>query len=319
MQVGPPVHDLDARIRVFKPYSLRGLYFALTSKVLIDNQALKTFLPLRDEQWFINTWHGGGAYKKCAAIVGVHAGAFRASMERTDLFLSSCARFSQNFLREDFHFPNEILSCGMPRNDILFHPTDAKACEVKQAIGVSVEKKVVLYAPTWRDGMKASGYDLDIDALLASLERRFGGQFVFAFRLHRKLGKTYFRQHSGVINTNHFEDMQELLVATDVLITDYSSCIWDFSILARPCFIFAKDLEKYKRSPGFYTPTAQWPASVAESMDDLIKNILSFDETSHRIAIEAHHRDLGSFETGHASDAVARKVNQLCHESRVNR
>jgi CDP-glycerol glycerophosphotransferase len=95
--------------------------------------------------------------------------------------------------------------------------------------------------------------------------------------------------------------MQELLCAADVLITDYSSCMWDFSLTFRPCFIFAPDIKKYRDNRGFYTPIEEWPFPVAETNEQLAYNILNFNEEKYRNDVKQHHVNLGSFEKGTAT------------------
>lgn len=96
--------------------------------------------------------------------------------------------------------------------------------------------------------------------------------------------------------------MQELLCAADILITDYSSSIWDFSFTYRPCFLYAPDLAKYEAESGFFVPIEDWPFPLAETNEELIENIKNFDSKKYIEDVKKHHRDLGSYETGHATE-----------------
>jgi len=106
--------------------------------------------------------------------------------------------------------------------------------------------------------------------------------------------------------------MQELLCAADVLITDYSSSIWDFSFTGKPCFLYAPDLAQYDKERGFYTSIETWPAILAEDNDTLIKNILDFNERDFTERVRKHHDDLGSYETGQATQIIGDKIYEIC-------
>ena len=106
--------------------------------------------------------------------------------------------------------------------------------------------------------------------------------------------------------------MQELLLVSDVLINDFSSCMWDFMLTKKPCFIFAKDLQHYIDTTDVYTPVSEWPFSKATSNEELVKNILSFDEKEYLCACKKHYTDLGGCETGKAAVLVADRIEELC-------
>ena len=195
----------------------------------------------------------------------------------------------------------------MARNDLFFHPTDEKRKEaIKHALGIPYDKKVLLYAPTFRDDVSEENYNIDVDKLLDACEKRFGGEFILAVRFHRfahnaELGST----SEKIINVNDYDDMQEIIYVSDVVISDYSSLIWDVSIAHKPCFIYAMDLKKYLEDRNFYTPISEWPFPLAESMDGLIENILCFDAQQYEEQVAEHHKALGSYETGTAAKQIA--------------
>ena len=114
-----------------------------------------------------------------------------------------------------------------------------------------------------------------------------------------------------------YPDMQELLAAADMLITDYSSCIWDYSFLYRPCFLYTPDLREYLAKTGFYVDIHEWPFPICENMEDLEKQIRSFNEEKNRARIMEHHQQMGSYESGHACEAVCSWIKQksICEEN----
>ncbi len=98
--------------------------------------------------------------------------------------------------------------------------------------------------------------------------------------------------------------MQELIYVADVLISDYSSCIWDASLAGIPCFLYVRDLKKYLSDRNFYTPISEWPFPMAQSEDELCRIITNFNERKYAEDVASHHKALGSFESGEASKKI---------------
>ena len=101
---------------------------------------------------------------------------------------------------------------------------------------------------------------------------------------------------------------QELLLASDVLLTDYSSCMWDFSLMKKPCFLYARDIDEYRGERDFYTPIESWPFPLAADNDGLEKVIAEFDEEAYRADAARHHAELGSTESGTAAKQCAERI-----------
>ena len=271
------------------------------------------FLPKRKKQLFLCSWHGGGAYKK----VGTNQGYAWQKMSRTraantDLYTSACRAF-KNFVAPSWYAdPVRFLECGMPRNDLLIKEryNSALIADIKRNLGIPTDRKIILYAPTFRGSAHAPeqfAMAIDVEKTIESAEARFGGTFCFAFRCHHTMiGKT--APLGAVHDMSNCPDMQELLLAADVLISDYSSSIWDFSLMLKPCFLFTPDLEEYESSMDFYVPIHEWPFSYALTNRELEEQILDFDESAYRVRCLSHHRDLGSFERGNACEVVCNKI-----------
>lgn len=131
------------------------------------------------------------------------------------------------------------------------------------------------------------------------------------FRMHHAYG-TQNSFSSESMDLSDYPDMQELLLVADVLITDYSSCMWDFSLTGKPCFIYAADSEQYISERDFYTPMASWPFSIALNNEELRQNILNYNEKAYRQKVKKHHERMGICESGHASELVADAIYDYC-------
>ena len=287
-------------------------YYAMRAAVFVTNNGGYSYLPLRKKQLVINTWHGA-AYKR-DGLASLDSKIFRRdlalSAKPLDYFLvgnhaSAIAMASSHAIPEE-----KFWEIGMPRNDILLRNEPQLRQRIREKLGIRSTEKLVLFAPTFRrlNGeylarQVAIDYRLDHVAVCEALQERFGGVWRMGVRLHPRV-KPDTINGENALNLSDYEDMQELLLAADVLITDFSSSMWDFSLTGKPCFLYAPDLYEYLNTTGVYIPAEQWPFSKASSNDELIHNILAFDEVKYADDVKRHHEILGICETGEAGEKV---------------
>jgi predicted RNase H-like HicB family nuclease len=112
----------------------------------------------------------------------------------------------------------------------------------------------------------------------------------------------------NVIDVCDYPDMQELLCGADVLITDYSSCVWDYSFLKRPCFLFVPDKEEYTANTGFYVSVEEWPFMQADTLEELVDNMKNYDEALAKKEIDNHLQALGSYESGECCKVIGERL-----------
>lgn len=296
--------------------SLKWLYYTVTAKVIIGNDGA-VWVPRRKNQLIIDTWHGGGCYKKVALansnldeLVKYRT---QISSREVNLYLSSSEYFSENIIRKNFKYSGKILESGMPRNDIFFQNENIilrRNLREKIAKQYSFEEDcfIILFAPTWRK--KAENVEpLDIGTLKNVVEKCFSSQVIILGRGHHKENASF---EKNIIDVTLYSDMQELLLATDMLITDYSSSIWDFSFTKKPCFLFVPDLESYKKNPGFERDIISWGFPVCETNSELMSAIENFKEEEHLRKMDEHHKTLVSYEKGYACQQVCDYINEFC-------
>ena len=279
----------------------------MTSKVLITNVNFSSYIPFRKKQILINTWHGGGAYKY--AIYNKTKKEIRNSYKKFDCFLSTAKIASDLLIRDTFQFDGTILESGFPRNDIMFYKkTETIVNKVKNYFSISDDlfdnSIKVIYAPTYRDYDESNySYEkLDFHCLKLTLEKKFSKKCFLFVRTHHYSRLNF--DFDGVYDASTYPDMQELLYSLDILITDYSSCMWDFSITKKPCFLYAYDYEKYKKERAFYTDIEEWGFPVSYNNDELSKNILEFVQSDYETNLVIMEKKWGSYEGGNASDIV---------------
>ena len=306
-------------IRTVKVHSVRWLYELLTSRVVIYNRNPESYLPKRPGQLVINTWHAGGAYKKVgfenATLDSLDLWRARQINDYVDLFLTSSDAFTKSNI-EGYRYKGQVMRSGMPRNDLFFRPAavDRIRKRVRSRFGAREDSLVVLYAPTYRRNVTdplALQIEFPFRSAARALKERFPDREpVFWERRHHQDFNRYDAE-AGVRDVSTYPDMQELLAAADILITDYSSSIWDFALLGRPCFLYVPDLAEYETvDRGFFTPIEEWPGIVCRDDAELEDALRSLDEEQARRKAKEHLAALGSCEDGHASSRVAELIHR---------
>ena len=305
-------------IKVVKYKSFEYLYYVMTSKVYVDNVEFWSALKFRPGQMVLETWHGGGAYKRVGGHrIDVNEREQQHAVEKMNkitLFLSSSKAFTNYVIRDAYRYRGEVLECGLPRNDDLLHPDPDVAARVRKTLDIPENAKILIYAPTFRNSHTLDLYDVDFQALKASLEKRFGGEWVILLRMHYYLADKAMASNAPFLrNATDYPDMQELLLASDVLLTDYSSCMWDFSLMHKPCFLYARDIDEYRGERDFYTPIDSWPFPLASDNGELARVIAEFDESAYRAGVDRHHAELGSTESGTAAKQCVERIAAFLH------
>ena len=296
----------DTNVKVVKYNSLAFIYYRITSKVIITNDLLPSYIPSRKKQIHINTWHGGGCYKKTKDPNKAEP----SRLEKLNIthFVSTCKLFTEMEVKKDFHFEGEILSVGSPRNDIIFnnnneYHTESIGQKVRNYYHIIDGVPIILYAPTWRADSTETFFLPDFDFLSKKYEAEFGVKPVIVIRAHH--GITSKIESQCCIDATDYADVQELLVASDILITDYSSIAWDFSFSSKPCFLFTPDLDEYRKVQGFHIDPEDWGFPVCRDTEALTESIIYFDHNDYIKKMQRHHEMFGSYEHGNACEKVA--------------
>lgn len=305
-------------IKVYKSNSIKAVYALATARVWVDNNRKESYIRKRKGQYYIQTWHGGIALKKIERDYEEHLGnAYVRNAKRdsamTDLYISN-SDFCTKMYRRSFWYKGEILECGSPRNDILINPKKEIGEQVRRALGIKKEVKIALYAPTYREGKdNTSAYSLDYEGLLSELAAGFGGEWIVAVRLHPLVSaqSNALTYNSKVINATHYRDIYELMSESDVLITDYSNIMFEFSFTGKPVFLYAADMKEYDATRGFYFEYASLPYYKAVNMPELSEDIKAFDKKEYEEQVTEFFQGLVLYEKGQASKAVADRIIQV--------
>lgn len=319
----PKQYSNQNNIRFIKFNSLKYFFYTLTSKVYLTNSGGFSYIPLKKKQIVINTHHGGGAYKKIGRYVYGDTTIFRKdlllSANQTTVFLSTCKKFT-DVVSDSLLVPKcKFWEIGMPRNDILLNKNIKLYQSIRNKLKLKAGERLVLYAPTYRkyndnyfkDSIAIS-YGIDCARVCSALKTRFGGEWVFGFRLHPCVANRNELPKGNIMDLSDYEEMQELLLVADVMINDFSSSMWDFMLTGKPSFLYAKDLEHYIQTTDVETPINEWPFPKSTNNDELEKSILEFDAIQYEKNVKKHYAELGGCESGKATQLVGDYIHESC-------
>lgn len=309
--------DLPPEIRRVSNSWFSELYYLMTAAVWVDTHfkrhIFKKGLFKRKGQYYIQTWHGSLGIKNIPTVEECAPSLYFPML--TDIKSVDC--LVSNSIYEDIKFRDcfstdkiqpPIFKLGHPRNDIFFRDNQQLTDKVKQQYGLTGDTRIFTYMPTFRKKRDLLAYTLDFEKVLDALTGKFGGKWVIFMRLHPAVSaktKDAFAGIKGVVDVSAHPDSQELQIVSDILCTDYSSCIYDFILSRRPGFIFATDLNDYSTVRGLRYPLTETPFLIAENNGELVANIMNFDETKYQSELDRFLNFHGCVDDGKASGRVA--------------
>lgn len=314
-----PPKELPDGVRSVPYFSIDYLKEISTAKIVVSNIRIgpSFYFNKRKGQFYIQTWHSSVRLKKiegdAADTLGEayieHA---KKDSSQCDLIISGCD-FSSNIFANSFWYDGKIMKCGTPRCDILLDNSSKAFDKVRKFYGLNKEAQIILYAPTFRDKCDDELHGISVARLIVALQKRFGGRWVFLYRLHPNLEKTVPPPVKDAINATSYPDMQELIAASDMLITDYSSCMFDMAFCNKKCILYAPDLDEYvTKERGLYFDIKNLPFPSATSNNELLSCIKSFDDDEYQDKLNMFMQQLGSYEDGHACERIAEVIEDVC-------
>ena len=257
--------------------SFRYFLTALRAKYWITNTNIERGLSFKKKnQVYLNTWHG-----VALKYIGNDCpGRKDYSFDAVD-YLCVSGEYDEQVFQSAFRArPESYLRCGMPRNEELWSANTLKQEEIREKLRIPAEKKVILYAPTWRDSEdKGKSYTIQPPVNFTKWEKQLGEEYVLLFRAHHLTTKVLnVRFNDFVRDVSDYPAVNDLLIASDVLITDYSAISFDYSILGRPILTFAYDYEEYLSTRGtYFDMDERYPSRSCRTEDALLDRLAKLD------------------------------------------
>ncbi|MBQ6151383.1 MAG: CDP-glycerol glycerophosphotransferase family protein [Mogibacterium sp.] len=295
------------------------------AKYWIANYRMLDYQHPRTDQIYVQCWHGT-PLKRLGYDIAESDNAMNSIEEirekyRTDAkkfrWLLSPSPFATDKFATAWNLREtgqeyKILEEGYPRNDRLAKATAAETEELKEKLGVA-GRKVILYAPTWRDNQHVSGkgytYKTEVD--FDKLKRELGEEYIILFRAHYLVANSFdFARYEGFVkDVSSYPDINDLYIASDILVTDYSSVFFDCSILERPIIFYMYDLEQYEGElRGFYLSLDELPGPIVRDEGSLIKEIRAADGWKANDTYKNFVRKFNPYEDGCSSKRVLARI-----------
>lgn len=288
---------------------ISSVFEIATAKVIITTGKYRYNLKKKKTQFFVYVPHGQIGAKYVEAQAGeklskdyIEGSKWHSSV--TDLTLSSSKLFTEE-VRNYYWYPDgEIAKIGLPRNDIFFNYTKEDVLRIKKSLEIKESAKILIYAPTFRNEKSNAPYAIDTNRLLQTLENKFGGEWIILVRMHPCFiwyGKSEFDYSDKVIDVTNYPDMQDLLLISDICISDYSSTMFDFNLMHRPVFLFTTDIPQYQKMRGLKDWFFKVPFPFCKNNDELNAAIMDFDAEQYKKQCQAFDKMYGNLESGSAS------------------
>lgn len=298
------------------------------AKYWIFNYKIQDFIFPKENQIFVQCWHGT-PLKRLGCDLEHFNNAMNSISEIRKRYQMEASKFSyfispSKFATEKFistwdlkriDKTDIIIEEGYPRNDFLINYTENDIIKIKQKLNLeNINKKIILYAPTYRDNQHSTqiGYTYETKVDFDMLQQKLSDEYIILFRAHWLVAQDFnFEKYKDfIIDVSNYDDINELYVISDLLITDYSSVFFDFANLKRPILFYMYDLEDYRDNiRGFYLDIEDLPGKIINKEEELVKEIKSV--TKHFKYSEKYRQFNEKFnylDDGQASKRVIEKI-----------
>ena len=314
--VSPEQHQ-DVSGRKIKYGHLKYFYNLATAGTIITNYRMTEQFKKRLGQKYIQTWHSSLRLKMIEkdaeeTLPKLYLEMAKKDSKQIDYLLAGSAKSKEIFERS-FWYDGQIIPSGTPQCDILFGQSKELKKKVCYFFEIPEDANIVLYAPTFRKGHNTAVYNLDTKHVLTELSARFGGEWYILMRLHPHLVNKVdcFQYDTHTLEATKYDDVQELLAASDVLISDYSAIMFDYSVTRKPCFLYTPDFEEYTtKDRKLYFDIKELPFELAYTNDELMQKIGVFSSEEYEKRMEKFMLTIGSYDDGHACERVESLIKE---------
>lgn len=308
--------------------SIQHLYYLAKSKYWVFNSKIPVYMDKKKNQIYLQTWHGTPLKKLARDIeIGLNATFYRTKMTKDEMvktydedvkkydYLISPNRYStEKFLSAFGVNIDKIIETGYPRNDILSNYTKSQVEQIKERLNIPKNKKVILYAPTWRDNRyNQRGYSFTPKVDFKKWKQELSDEYVVIYKPHylitNKIDEDSIKDF--VYFAKATDNINDLYIVSDLLITDYSSVFFDYLILKKPILFYMFDLKEYADEiRGFYIDISTLPGPIIEEEDILIESIKKINklEEEYKLKFNSFSEKIAYLEDGNASNRVINLV-----------
>lgn len=280
-----PDDDCPKEIRQVSYISIKSIYEQVTAHVWVDNRRKAGYVRKRKGQYYIHTWHGGGPCLKWVekdaerTLSKNYIQSAINDSKMANVLVSGSEWRTQNMI-SSFWFTGEILKCDIFKNMNNACEYNKIKKEVYSFFNLDSNDRLFLYAPTFRASGDLSCFAINCDQIIKALSEKYGGQWKIIIRLHPHITEKHdLLKYDNSIDGSLYPQIQNLIIASEFLMTDYSGCMFEAMKLKCKTLLYATDLDKYlKEERGMYFDIFNLPAPLSKNMEELIDTIKDFDE-----------------------------------------
>ena len=308
-----------------KRFSIRYCYYLARCKYYIFNSRQPVWIKKRQGNVFLQTWHGTPLKRLVFDLEDINSATPRYKRQtyiqsRSWDYLIAANQYSSDIFKRCFIYNKTMLETGYPRNDIMhWDNKDEIASKIKDKLGIPKNKKTILYAPTWRDDeyYTKGQYKFTLKLDLKLMKEALGDEYVILLRTHYFIADSIdvTGMEDFAYNLSKYDDISELYLISDCLITDYSSVFFDYANLKRPMLFYTYDLEKYRDVlRGFYIDIEEeLPGPLLFTTEEIVEAIKNMDELTdkYKEKYDVFYEKFCAWEDGNASGKVAKVVFDL--------
>lgn len=317
--------DIPGNPKQVKRLGFKYFYYLARAKYWVLNSRLPNYINKDESTIYLQTWHGTPLKRLAGDMEDVHMPGTNSERYKLNFFnetqkwdyLIAPNLYSEEIFKRAFWFDKSMLEVGYPRNDILYNANSFDDINMlKEKMNIPLDKKVVLYAPTWRDDEYYSkgNYRFNLELDLDDMKRELGNEYIIILRMHYFIASQLdISAYEGfVYDFSNYNDIGELYLISDLLITDYSSVFFDYANLKRPILFYTYDLEKYRDSlRGFYIDIEKdVPGPLLMDTDEVIESIKHIDQVqeNYQERYDIFYNKFCNWDDGQASKKTVEQV-----------
>jgi len=309
------------RAKIVAPRSFKAIYHLATAQVWIDNCRKRRWVAKRKEQFYVQTWHGGPMIKKIEAdaadkLPETYIEKAKHDSDMADLFLSG-SEFETRIYKKAFWYDGNILEQGLPALSMYYENNEKYYLKIVKQYHADIGDHFLLYVPTFRVDKSMDSYLNRFEDLQKALEMKYGGVWRILVRLHPNIRDLQNKYHydEWVLNASGHEEINDLIMASDIVVSDYSSSMFHAMAAGKKVLIYAADIALYNADRGTYMELRELPFPLAESYEELINNILSFDDREYNDLVKHFMAECGICSSIESAAKVTKYIQEHMYDN----
>lgn len=307
--------EMPQQIRKVKYGSIRALYELATAKVWIDNVRNYKGIDKKEQQFYIQTWHGSIGLKKVEKAVEdkldpQYILQAKNDGKITNLMITNNMSQYEEF-KQTYWYNGEVQCCGLPREDVLYKNNKNITEKVYKYFNIESNRKIVLYAPTFRNESNGNVYMSQYEECCKALNKKFSSDYIMLVKMHPNviMDSSFVKYNKNIKNATMYPDIQELISVADVVITDYSSVAFEAGIVNKKVFLIAKDFDEYiKKERQFKFDLNDIPFKIAKTESELIENINKFSYDEYKQRLKVFYDKIGFKYNDNAAEYIVKRI-----------